>query len=86
MLGLVMTKTSRVETLDQIAGRLRDAASLVGADRLALSPQCGFATLVAGNTIAPEAQHAKLAVLVHAAHGRPRLCAHSQLRGRAGHR
>jgi len=68
VLGLVTTKTSRVETFDQIAGRLRDAASLVGTDRLALSPQCGFATSVAGNAITPEAQHAKLALLVHAAH------------------
>jgi 5-methyltetrahydropteroyltriglutamate--homocysteine methyltransferase len=67
VLGLVTTKTSRVESLDQIATRLRQAAALVGPDRLALSPQCGFATSVAGNAITPQAQRAKLALLVRAA-------------------
>jgi len=39
---------------------------VVDADRLALSPQCGFATSVVGNAITAEAQHAKLALLVRA--------------------
>jgi 5-methyltetrahydropteroyltriglutamate--homocysteine methyltransferase len=55
------------ERLEQVATRLAEATSLVGADRLALSPQCGFATPVAGNAITPEAQRAKLALLVRAA-------------------
>lgn len=67
VLGLVTTKTSRIESLEELAARLREASSLVGRDRLALSPQCGFATSVAGNMITPEAQRAKLAVLVRAA-------------------
>ena len=67
VLGLVTTKTSRLETLEQIRARLREASSLIDAERLALSPQCGFATSVAGNAITPEAQHAKLALLVRAA-------------------
>ena len=67
VLGLVTTKTSRVEPLDQIKARLAQARSVVGADRLALSPQCGFATSVAGNAITAEAQRAKLALLVRAA-------------------
>ena len=66
-LGLVTTKTSRVEPLDQIKARLGQARSVVDADRLALSPQCGFATSVAGNAITAEAQRAKLALLVRAA-------------------
>jgi len=37
-LGLVTTKTSRVETLDQIRARLGQARRVVDADRLALSP------------------------------------------------
>ncbi len=40
---------------------------MVDADRLALSPQCRFATSVAGNAITAEAQRAKLALLVRAA-------------------
>jgi len=67
VLGLVTTKTSRVEPLDQIRARLALARSVVGADRLVLSPQCGLATSVAGNAITAEAQRAKLALLVRAA-------------------
>ena len=67
VLGLVTTKTSQIETLEQIKARLEEASSLIEAERLALSPQCGFATSVAGNAITPEAQRAKLALLVRAA-------------------
>jgi 5-methyltetrahydropteroyltriglutamate--homocysteine methyltransferase len=67
VLGLVTTKTSRLETEEALAGRLRQAASLVGAERLAISPQCGFATSVAGNAITPQAQRDKLALLVRTA-------------------
>ena len=67
VLGLVTTKTSRIEPLDQIKARLDEASSLIDADRLALSPQCGFATSVAGNAITSQAQRAKLALLVRAA-------------------
>ena len=56
-----------VEPLEQITARLREASALVDAERLALSPQCGFATSVAGNAITFEAQRAKLALLVRAA-------------------
>ncbi len=68
VLGLVTTKTSRIEPLEQIKARLVGASSLIDAERLALSPQCGFATSVAGNAITPEAQRAKLTLLVRAAH------------------
>lgn len=67
VLGLVTTKSSRIEPLEQIKARLREASSQIAAERLALSPQCGFATSVAGNAITPEAQRAKLALLVRAA-------------------
>lgn len=67
VLGLVTTKTSRIESLAEIEARLSQASSLVDADRLALSPQCGFATSVAGNAITPDAQRTKLALLVRAA-------------------
>ena len=60
-------KTTRLESLDQIKARLGTARSVVDADRLALSPQCGFATSVVGNAITAEAQRAKVALLVRAA-------------------
>ena len=67
VLGLVTTKTSRIEPLEHIGARLAEASSLIDPERLAVSPQCGFATSVAGNAITPEAQRAKLALLVRAA-------------------
>jgi 5-methyltetrahydropteroyltriglutamate--homocysteine methyltransferase len=60
VLGLVTTKTGRRETVDELAGRIAEAARIVPLDRLALSPQCGFATSVIGNAITPEDQRSKL--------------------------
>jgi len=67
VLGLVTTKTSRVETEQELAARLKQAGTRIGSDRLAISPQCGFATSAAGNAITAEAQRAKLALLVRTA-------------------
>jgi len=67
VLGLVTTKTSVVEAPEAIESRIREASRVVGLDRLAVSPQCGFATSVAGNEITPQAQRAKLALLVRVA-------------------
>jgi 5-methyltetrahydropteroyltriglutamate--homocysteine methyltransferase len=70
VLGLVTTKTARVETEDELTERLRQATRLVGSDRLAISPQCGFATSAAGNAITAQAQRDKLALLVRIARRR----------------
>jgi 5-methyltetrahydropteroyltriglutamate--homocysteine methyltransferase len=67
VLGLVTTKTSRVESAQDIAARIRQASTHIGTERLAISPQCGFATSAAGNAITPQAQRAKLALLVRTA-------------------
>ena len=67
VLGLVTTKTSRVEPDAEIAARVSQAAARIGTGRLAVSPQCGFATSSAGNAITAEAQRAKLALLVRIA-------------------
>ncbi len=67
VLGLVTTKTSRVESAQDIAARIRQASTHIGTERLAISPQCGFATSAAGNAITPQAQRAKLALLVQTA-------------------
>jgi 5-methyltetrahydropteroyltriglutamate--homocysteine methyltransferase len=67
VLGLVTTKTSRLETDEVMKARLKEAAGRISLERLAVSPQCGFATSAAGNVITPEAQSAKLALLVRIA-------------------
>jgi 5-methyltetrahydropteroyltriglutamate--homocysteine methyltransferase len=67
VLGLVTTKTSRRETVDDLATRIREAARYVALDRLALSPQCGFATSVVGNALGADDQRAKLRTIVETA-------------------
>ncbi len=67
VLGLVSTKTSRLEAPDVLAARVGQASQHIDRERLAVSPQCGFATSSAGNAITPEAERAKLALLVQIA-------------------
>ena len=67
MLGLVTTKSSRQETVDELVERIRAASQFIDLERLGLSPQCGFATSIGGNAISVEAERAKLAVIVETA-------------------
>jgi 5-methyltetrahydropteroyltriglutamate--homocysteine methyltransferase len=67
VLGLVTTKNSRRETVDELAARVREAAAFMPLDRLAISPQCGFATSILGNALTYEDEKAKLETLVRAA-------------------
>lgn len=67
VLGLVTTKSGRRETVDELAARLLDASRYVAPERLAISPQCGFATSIEGNSLTAEDQRAKLETLVETA-------------------
>ena len=67
VLGLVSTKTSHMENADELVGRIEQAARHIDRERLAVSPQCGFATSVIGNSITPVAQRAKLELLASVA-------------------
>ena len=60
VLGLVTTKSGRPETEDELVARIEEAARFVPLERLALSPQCGFATSVLGNALTPDDQRRKL--------------------------
>jgi 5-methyltetrahydropteroyltriglutamate--homocysteine methyltransferase len=60
VLGLVTTKTARRETVEELTARIVEASAYVPLERLALSPQCGFATSVVGNSISIEVEQAKL--------------------------
>jgi 5-methyltetrahydropteroyltriglutamate--homocysteine methyltransferase len=60
VLGLVTTKKPRVESVDELRRRIDAAARFIPLDRLALSPQCGFASTMEGNRLTPEDQRAKL--------------------------
>ncbi|MEE8435799.1 MAG: cobalamin-independent methionine synthase II family protein [bacterium] len=67
VLGLVTTKSPREETPEAIETRLREAARFIPLERLALSPQCGFATSVLGNDLTPQDQRRKLEVVAETA-------------------
>jgi 5-methyltetrahydropteroyltriglutamate--homocysteine methyltransferase len=67
VLGLVTTKASRRETVGELVDRIREAATFVPLERLALSPQCGFATSVLGNALSTEDQRVKLRTIVETA-------------------
>jgi methionine synthase II (cobalamin-independent) len=64
VLGLVSTKTAAMEDRSVVLSRLSDAAKLVPIERLGISPQCGFASHVAGNPITPEVQERKLQLVM----------------------
>jgi 5-methyltetrahydropteroyltriglutamate--homocysteine methyltransferase len=67
VLGLVTTKTPRAESLDDLTRRIRDATRFVPLERLAISPQCGFATSVGGNAITLDDEKQKLRVMCETA-------------------
>jgi 5-methyltetrahydropteroyltriglutamate--homocysteine methyltransferase len=67
VLGLVTTKTPRREAVDELALRIEAASAYCPLDRLALSPQCGFATSVLGNALTPDDQWAKLRTVAETA-------------------
>jgi 5-methyltetrahydropteroyltriglutamate--homocysteine methyltransferase len=61
VLGLVTTKKPRLESVDELRRRIDAAAKFVPLERLALSPQCGFASTMEGNRVTPDDQWSKLA-------------------------
>ena len=65
--GLVSTKTPAMENKDELKKRVEDATRYLDLDCLAVSPQCGFASLDTGNPITPEVQEQKLRLVVELA-------------------
>jgi len=63
VLGLITTKEPEIETADLLQRRVNEAARFVPLERLALSPQCGFASTLPGNLIDEGVQRAKLETL-----------------------
>jgi 5-methyltetrahydropteroyltriglutamate--homocysteine methyltransferase len=67
VLGLVSSKTPLLESLDLLRRRTGDAARHIDLERLAISPQCGFASSAGGNPLGEADQRAKLQRVVDAA-------------------
>jgi 5-methyltetrahydropteroyltriglutamate--homocysteine methyltransferase len=68
VLGLVTTKQPALESHDDLRRRIDEAAKYVPIENLALSTQCGFASVAAGNLLSIEDQWRKLALVVDTAH------------------
>jgi 5-methyltetrahydropteroyltriglutamate--homocysteine methyltransferase len=67
VIGIMSTKTAVLEPLDLLKRRTAEAATCIDIGRLAVGPQCGFASTVAGNPLTEAQQRAKLERLVEAA-------------------
>jgi len=67
VLGLVTSKSGRLEPRDEIKRRIDEATKYVALDQLCLSPQCGFASTEEGNVLAEDEQWAKLRMIVELA-------------------
>jgi 5-methyltetrahydropteroyltriglutamate--homocysteine methyltransferase len=67
VLGLLTTKSGNLEDAAAVEARIREAAGILPLERLALSPQCGFASVEWGNPISPAEQEAKLRLVTEVA-------------------
>lgn len=68
VLGLVSTKRPALESIDELIARVEQASRHFPRERMALSPQCGFASGIKGNPIDDAAQARKLSLVGEAAH------------------
>jgi 5-methyltetrahydropteroyltriglutamate--homocysteine methyltransferase len=67
VLGLVTTKSGKIETKDELKRRIEEASRYIALDQLALSPQCGFSSNFDTNALSAEEQVAKLRLIVELA-------------------
>jgi len=67
VLGLVSSKTPELEDADALKRRIDQASRFVPLQRLAISPQCGFASVAGGNLLSEDEQRRKLARVVEVA-------------------
>ena len=67
VLGLVTSKSGRLENKDDIKRRIDEATKYVDIEQLCLSPQCGFASTEEGNILSEDEQWAKLRMIVEIA-------------------
>jgi methionine synthase II (cobalamin-independent) len=68
VMGIVSTKTPTLEDEEELVRKMEQAAGLAGGmDRLAISPQCGFASVMVGNEIEEDTQWRKLELVADVA-------------------
>ena len=67
VLGIMTTKSGRLESKDELKRRIDEAAKVIDLDQLCISGRCGFASTEEGNVLAEDEQWAKLSRLVEVA-------------------
>ena len=67
ILGLISSKTPVIEHQETVRARIDDAVRFIDLDRLAISPQCGFASVDTGNPVTAKIQSEKLQLVVDVA-------------------
>ncbi|EED82770.1 predicted protein [Postia placenta Mad-698-R] len=78
VLGLVTTKTGKMESVDDIRARVESAVEIISQgspkrsredalNQICISPQCGFASVFEGNPISEEDERSKLGLVVEVA-------------------
>jgi 5-methyltetrahydropteroyltriglutamate--homocysteine methyltransferase len=67
VLGLVSSKVPQLEEKVELKKRIAAAAAHIPMERLALSPQCGFASTMEGNLVTSTDQQAKLRLVAETA-------------------
>ena len=67
VLGLLTTKSDQLDDESQVASRIAEAARYKPLPELALSTQCGFASVPVANPATPAVQRAKLEMVVRLA-------------------
>ncbi|HEY7413720.1 MAG TPA: cobalamin-independent methionine synthase II family protein [Ktedonobacteraceae bacterium] len=67
VLGLVTTKKPQLESAEELRERIKEASHYIPLERLALSPQCGFASTMEGNHLTLDEQRHKLELVANVA-------------------
>lgn len=67
VLGLVSSKKGTLESKQELKQRIEQASKYISVDRLALSPQCGFASTLEGNLVTVQDEEAKLRLIAETA-------------------
>ena len=67
VLGLITTKSGLLEGQDELLRRIEEASAFMPLEQLALSPQCGFASVMQGNPLSADEQRRKLELVVSTA-------------------
>jgi 5-methyltetrahydropteroyltriglutamate--homocysteine methyltransferase len=67
VLGLVTTKSPKMEAKDELKRRIEEASSYAPIEQLALSPQCGFSSGIGGQAMTVDDEIRKLTLVVETA-------------------